>query len=220
MRWAWVLPWLLFAGAAAAEEVPRLELANGEALVLSRLPPVLADQEVRRHLGSGLTTSFNFRLQVRAEDGTRLVGLARVDVRFEPWDEVYYLVAWSVDGTLARYTLSSFAALVEQWRLLQLTLLSEGEARAVRARPPGEKLRVELNVIPFSASEQKDTQRWFSDSIDRAGRGNAEEVTHGSDERQQALGEVFNLLMATSIQRRSLVSYRWQVGVMAGGGPP
>ncbi|MEM1203332.1 MAG: hypothetical protein AAGN66_08910 [Acidobacteriota bacterium] len=195
---------------------PRLELMAGESLVLTDLPPVLGDDEVRRHLGTGLTTSFDFRVRLRAPDGAEVLGFALVEVRYEPWDEVYVLAARGLDGKLVRDLVPTFEVLLEKWRALRLGLLRPRDAEALGRRPPPGELRVELKVIPFSAGEQDDTRRWFSESLDRSSRGGTENVAKSSEDRSEALAEVFSLLMATSIQRTALVSYRWPVPVSAG----
>ncbi|MEM8931339.1 MAG: hypothetical protein AAGE94_09200 [Acidobacteriota bacterium] len=182
---------------------PRLELASDRALAITDLPALLGDPEVRRALDSGLTTTFQFRLDVRQAD-TRVRGGALVEVRYEPWDEVYHLMALGADGRPTRSVESSFDALAERWRRLRLVLVrSLGEPRG-SLRP-----RLELDVIPFSRGEQRDTQRWLADSLDRE-PSNAESAARSSEERAEALADAVQLLVATSIRRQAILSYDWR----------
>ena len=198
---------VLLAMPIAAEPEPRLE-RRGESLHLVQLPPVLADEEVKRQLSTGLTTTFVFRARGRSVSGRTLEGAARVEIRFEPWDEVYFLQALGRDGRQIRDKLDSPDALARRWRDLDLMLT-----------PIGSKVgdgtwRLELDIIPFSRGEQRDTQRWFSESMDRD--AGAEQTARASDERSEALEEVFNLLLATSIGRRAILTYDWQLEAVPG----
>ncbi len=182
---------------------PRLA-AEPEHWVLTALPPILADDEVEANLTSGLTSSFLIQLTGRDRDGAKVGGGARIQVRYELWDEVFHVATLDVAGRVERRTVASFAELAEWWRSLRLTVL-----RPPPNLPPGAELRVTIDLVPFSRSEQDDAQRWFSDSLDRSGRSSAEELEQSADESPGRLTQVFNLLMATSIRRRAATSYRW-----------
>lgn len=200
---------LLPLAAAGQEAAPRAPTAirDGGGVHLTRLPSILGRDEVRRHLDTGLTTSFLFKVSLRLPSGgSTLKGAARVEIRYEPWDEVYQLAALGLDGRLVQHNLSSFGDLESRWRDLRLLVLVPPERTRLGVGP---KLRIDLEVLPFSSTEQRDTRRWFSESLERSGRGNAENAGQVSEERSETLGEVFNLLMATSIQRRAVVDYRW-----------
>jgi hypothetical protein len=192
------LAWLLLASRAHAAG-PVYAIGRDRTLTISTLPDVLSRPEVRPHLDTGLTTGLVLTVTARGTGDRRVRGAARVDVRFEPWDEVY-LVAWlGADGRVRRETLPSFARLVAWWRALALPVAS-GLA------DDRWQVRVELSVIPFSQSEQRDAQRWLAGSV--GGEG-------GSEPPQAAAGDsrltgVVDLLIATSVQRRSIVRYAWQ----------
>ncbi len=227
---AWVLIPLLLASTLTAAEIPRLELVDGQ-LVLTALPPILDDEEVRPHLTSGLTTTLAFRVELRDAHGRKIEGTARAEIRYELWDDVFTVVSWcpfgatatfqppdpgagSGDfGQLERRTLESRAALRDWWRHLRLVVasgldpLDQGSGR------------VFADVVPFSEAEQDDTQRWFSESIDEARRSSAEDVSLSADERAETLSRTFNLLMATSIRRRAVLTYRWNVPIFEAAAP-
>jgi hypothetical protein len=141
---------LLLVAAAwpAAAQVPRFETDGGGMAWLRDLPPLLVQPEVRKKLDTGLTTSFEFKLEGGGEQ--RIFAL--FDVRFEPWDEIYE-VAW-VDrrGQFERLKISSFEQLAEYWRTLRLAAGKLPPAAGGRS----EKLRLLVELVPFrSASRTK-----------------------------------------------------------------
>lgn len=206
------LAMLLGAGFATAQDTPPeapVAVADEHGVALTRLPSILDRPDVRRHLDTGLTTSFLFKVSLRPPGGRAVKGAARVEIRYELWDEVYQLAALGLDGKLIHHNLKSFEDLETRWRELRLLVLTPSQpSRAIDA-----KLRVDLEVLPFSSHEQRDTRRWFSESLERSNRGNAENAGQVSEERSETLSEVFNLLMATSIERRAVVRYRWNMTV-------
>ena len=189
---------LLFFGAALhAAERPTYAIGRDRMLTVSALPEVLSRPEVRPHLTTGLTTSFIVVVKASAEPGRKARGAARIDVRWEPWDEVFFTAVVGADGRVRRDSHRSFAALAAWWQSLELPVLL--------ALPLGNwQVRVELSVIPFSQSEQRDAQRWFS-----AAPGDAAGGTTAPSQGESRLNDVVDLLIATSIQRRSIVRYAW-----------
>ncbi len=207
-RWvAW--PLFLLAAAAAATEAPRIDIEPGRRLVLAALPPIVDEAEVREHLTTGLTTGFLFRVSVRDPAGGRPGGGARIEIRYELWDEVYHVAAVGIDGAVERRTVASTEELRAWWSSLRLLVLEAPPGLLGRAR----QAKVQLDVVPFSQTERDDTQRWFSDSLDKAGRSSTEELGQSYDEQPEVLSRAFNLLMATSIGSRALTSYRWSVAL-------
>ena len=104
---------------------------------------------------------------------------------------------------------AGFDELQAWWRDLRLVILDA----ASLAEGPAPRLRITADVVPFSHSERRDTQRWFSESIDRARRSGARsgtgEVGRSGEKRTETLSRTFDLLLATSIRRRALASYTW-----------
>lgn len=188
----------------APPPAPRLEAGAGEHWLLTTLPPILADDEVGSNLTSGLTSSFVIQLSGRDRDGSKIAGGARVQVRYELWDEVFHTATLDVAGHVERQTAASFAELAEWWHSLRLAVLDPADLAA------GSTIRLTIDLVPFSRSEQDDAQRWFSDSLDHSG-SSAEELAQSADESPGRLTQVFNLLMATSIRRRALTTYRWNL---------
>lgn len=188
----------LLCAAVTAAAGPRLEVGEEGRPVLTALPPILADPAVAAHLKTGLTTSFDFRLGPRRRQDRRAVA-ARVLVRYELWDEVFQVVAATgSDGETERHTAATFDELTEWWRTLHLPVPEAGDAKWVT-----------VEVVPFSRAERDDAQRWFSESLDRADGSPTEEVTRSAEEGSDRLSQIFHLLLATSIERRPLTSYRF-----------
>lgn len=205
----------------AAAQGPRFE-ADGQGLLWLRdLPPLLAQAEVRKKLDTGLTASFEFALEEAGEP--RIFAL--FDIRFEPWDEVYEVMLIDRRGRPEKLELASFDELAAYWRNLRLAAGSPRPpaGSAPRGAPRADKLRLLIELVPFSQREQSDTQRWFSESLSQAGQGTAEGAAgSGEDNSPEALGQALSVLMATSIERRSAFSYRFSVpapAVALAGGP-
>jgi hypothetical protein len=179
---------------------PRIA-ADGEGrLIISRLPAILHDEELKRHLDSGLTTSFVFQLR---RQGLAEPGAARVDIRLELWDEVYLVTLIDGEGRVERSQLASPQGLNEWWSDAEIVL----SAPAAEDASFGSEARVSLAVVPFSQAELVDTQKWLTESIGqarggtRAGRGSG-----GS----RAVGA----LIATSMQRRAVRSMTWNLAIV------
>ncbi len=210
-----LIPFLVAAAlASGAGGEPRAEMHDGK-LVLSLLPDVLSDEAVRPHLTKGLTTTVAVRVELRTGGGRgreKHLGGARLQIRYDLWDEVFLVQLLDVSGPGEVRTLAGFDELVDYWSGLQLTVLTD--ARSGLAA----EARVEIAVIPFSETEQNDAQRWFARSLQRAGRSGAEALDNPSDDAVLTLSRTFHLLMATSIQREPLASRRFTLPVVSGSG--
>jgi len=205
-------PWLLLgllliAAAPPAVDPVRLELDAERGVVLSSLPPILADEEVRRQLTTGLTTTFVFRLEPQPREAA---AGARVEVRYELWDEVFQVTILAADVRPERLVLESFDELTSWWQQLSLPVMAPGAKR-----PTTRGVRVVLDVIPFSQAERDDTERWFSETIGAAARSGSEDADRSLDDREESLGRVLSVMIATSIQRRALTSYEWALQLPA-----
>ncbi|HEX4959408.1 MAG TPA: hypothetical protein VF173_01120 [Thermoanaerobaculia bacterium] len=214
MRWRpalWaLLTYLPLALAGRLEAVvktapPAVEVVR-EGLVLSRLPAILGDEEVRKQLGTGLTTSFLFEVKTQGDAG-KAQGGARVDVRYELWDEVYIVTRIDATGRPVKVNLPTFEKLSEWWRDLRLVALRPQAAATVHSA------EVHLSVIPFSQAEQLDTQRWFSQSLSAEKTGSAGAVADAVEDQPESFSQVLNLLMATSIGRRPLLELQWNLAI-------
>ena len=210
VRWQPLVLLVLLASSAAADETRLVRDAEG-GVVLSGLPPVLADEEVRKHLTTGLTTTLLLHLDppLRAAPAG-----ARIEVRYELWDEVFHVAVLTADGRAERVVLAGLEELDDWWRHLGLLVLGPQAA-------PGatRSVRLVLDVIPFSQAERDDTERWFSETIGAAARSGGEEADRSPDDREESLARVLSVMIATSIQRRALTSYEWVLDLPGEGSP-
>ncbi|HEX8254533.1 MAG TPA: hypothetical protein VF846_15420 [Thermoanaerobaculia bacterium] len=199
MRGAFVALTLLGAMHAAAANEPIARLRADAMLVVTLKPDLLAHRDVRKQIGSGLTTTF----LVTITDAQNRKGAARIEVRYEPWDEVYLVTARGIDAAAQRARLETFERLAEWWSNAALPLLPSASA-VTRAQ-------LTLEVLPFSIEEQKETQRWLSRALGEAHR---EQAMDASEVRGTAGGNsVLDALIGTSIQRRPIFRQRWTVTV-------
>ncbi len=206
------LAWIAILGPvdrAAAMNEPRLELSPRHEWVLSSLPDLLAGDEVKPHLLTGLTTSFNFQLSVRGVNGGKPIGGAKVDVRYELWDEVFHVAVLDLAGRHEPRIVPSFEALCLWWRELSLKILAPRGGLSTSSTA-----RVTVDVVPFSQSETAETQRWLADSVGgEPGMSGPEEVAGLAEEPSEPLDRVLSLLLTTSIKRRALLSFAWSIPV-------
>jgi hypothetical protein len=205
----WTLLLLLAPARLAALQAPALEPLR-EGLALTRLPPILAEEEVRRQLGTGLTTSFVFEATAKGAASGKTRGAARVDVRYELWDEVYIVTRIDATGRAARTTLPTFERLAQWWREARLVVFRPAAAAAARS------VSIRLRVIPFSQAEQLDAQRWFSQALSAEKSGSAGAVSEGVEDQPESFSQVINLLLATSISRSALLEYQWTLPLAQG----
>jgi hypothetical protein len=177
--------------------------ADGELLIT--LPTsAIRDREVAKQLDSGLTTAFVATVEGTARSGASLRGALRVEIRYELWDEAYLVRVTERDGALTKVTLPTRDRLMEWWSSTPIRA-----AHLASASDAPDKLRVRVDVVPFSAGEEADAQRWLVQSVgDRVGSGPG-----GSQTKSDSAGALLDLLIGTSVQRRPLQSWRWVVPV-------
>jgi hypothetical protein len=189
---------LFVALAASAANVPVARLRQDGMLLVTLPADILARRDVRRQLTSGLTTTF----LVTALAGERK-GAARIEVRYEPWDEVYFVTTRGIDAVASSSKFATTERLAEWWRGAALPVLP-------RAQSAG-SVQLTLEVLPFSIEEQKETQRWLTRALGEAHRGQA--IDEAEVSGTAGGGSVLDVLIGTSIQRRPIVRSRWTVAV-------
>ncbi len=200
----WWLAAALLALGAAPVGAPEVALRSDGVLVARRLPAILGLPEVRPHLDSGLTTTFQIEVGLVPRQGAKRPGAARVEVRFEPWDGVYLISVIGGTGERSEAKLASLAELEAWWRGLEVPL--------VRGPLPAAwgpwTVKIELAVVPFSYAEQQDAQRWLSRSL-----AEPEGTAGATAEDEPAGSPVLDLLLATSIRRPQVVAWKWSLPV-------
>ena len=203
---------LLGAVSALADESPGLVLEESR-ILLSPTPAILELDEVREHLDTGLTTSFVFEVTIKGLAGGKRSTTSVIEVRWDPWEEQYYLRVRSALATRERLVQVNFEALVGWWKQSRIALI-DGIAGADPSRLRG---RLRLTVVPFSSGEVLDARRWFADALTGGGRGVAEKTTDRVREEGDPLRGMLSALMATSIARRSALEYEWSIPVRSEG---
>ena len=195
-------------GAAALRgQEPSLEIEASGEWVLTALPPILEREDVAPQLTRGLTTTFVFIVDRLGVPGGKEAGGARVEIRYELWDEIFHVTALGMGGRQARDELDSMEALVDWWGRVRLTVVSPAPNNPAE----GGQARVRLDVVPFSQSEQVDTQRWLAQSVSSAELARSEGLSTSVDGSETRASGVFSVLIATSIRRRPVTSLRWTV---------
>jgi len=194
---------ILAALAPAFAATPPAAQLRGETLSVTLPGGLLTEGEVRKRLNSGLTTTF---VLVATLDDQRTSG-ARVDIRFEPWDEVYFITVRRIGVQPQKHRAASFAQLDTWWRETSVPLFT--------AAANAKRVQIAVDVIPFSAEEQEETQRWLTRSLGEARQPAPPPApsAQGPNPRASASGSVLDVLIGTSIQRRPIFRRRWQVEV-------
>jgi hypothetical protein len=181
--------YLLFAGLATslrAQQPPLAFTVQPGGVVAATLPlSVLQDASVRKQLRSGLTTTF---LVVARQRDTRAVSGARIEVRYDLWDEVWIAQKVEFDRKSERQRLASIEALEKWWRT---------PLRVLATNAPRVPLQVDLSVLPFSAAEEEDARQWITKSggVGAGGDGTG----------------IVDALIGTTLSAKPLASYRWNV---------
>jgi hypothetical protein len=158
-------------------------------VVAAALPPsLLSERDVHRHLGSGLTTTFI--LVARQRDADRR-GAARLEIRFDLWDEVWLVRRIEFDGKEDRQRISTRESLDAWWRT---------PVRLFAAAADRVALTVTLSVLPFSAAEGEDARQWLSKS------GGVAVPEGGSP--------LVTALIGTTLSAKPIRSYRWTADVV------
>ncbi|HEX5717085.1 MAG TPA: hypothetical protein VF179_13055 [Thermoanaerobaculia bacterium] len=201
----------LLSAAPALAAGPVLQPEGGW-VVLSGLPSLLHRDDVRKQLDSGLTATLAFEVRTTGASPQKLRGGARVDVRYELWDEVYLVTRLDASGKRERLRFESFDKLGQWWREARLPVLP-------LPRAPGPwHAEVRLRVIPFSQAEQRETQRWLTESMTEGGDGggSADAVSRALEDRPVSFSQVLQLLVATSIGRPALFEQEWKLAFTTG----
>ena len=151
---------------------------------------VLTAGDIREQLDSGLTTTFLLTVNDRGAE----MPSARIEVRYEPWDEVYFVRIGKADGSLQDLTFANFESLSQWWS----TPLVNIPARTGMVG----STTVTLVVIPFSHDERDEARRWLI--------GNPRPKADG-ETAPEGSGAVMGSLLATSIRREPMRRFHWKL---------
>ena len=177
---------LLIAASSRAQPRPVFSASPGGVVIVSLPQSILQDGRVRKQLETGLTTTF---LIIAKERVTSNAGGARIEIRYDLWDEVWIARRIEFDRKTDAQRIASFDALTQWWHNAVRLFVTNAERVS---------LDVELSVLPFSADDQKDAREWISKS---GGVGTSARGT----------GSIVDALIGTTIAARPITSYRWRV---------
>ena len=189
-----------------SEPKPILYPENGIG-VRASLPAVIFDEEeVITQLKSGLTSTFRIQVFTRDNRGAALEGGARVEIRYELWDEVYIIRTLEIDGAQKTVQITDQESLKKWWQATSLLVLLSDSIK------PSEQIRLTLEFIPFSQVEQNNAREWLTEST--GGRvSNPRAIAGERTPQGQNRSRIFSVIMATSIKRKVLVRYRWKLAM-------
>lgn len=176
---------LMLAAMARAQQRPSFVVQPGGGVAAMLPASIINDARVRKHLNSGLTTTFLLTARQRGREG--ITG-ARVEVRYDLWDEVWIARRIEMGRRGERQTFASQEALEKWWRM---------PLRLLTTDLPKVTLQVDLNVLPFSAAEEDDARQWISKS---GGVGTSADVPG-----------LVHALIGTTITAKPITTYRWNV---------
>ena len=140
----------------------------------------------KRSVARGLTTVFLLNVN---DSG------ARVEIRYDLWDEKFLVTTIDSERTVRKTSIDSFEHLADWWSHTPL-----------RTGPARNEPHAKLEVIPFSASEEEDAQRWLARSI---GAGSNPGDPSQPNDATRSAGGILDLLIGTSVQRHPLQTWRW-----------
>jgi hypothetical protein len=180
-----VLSFLLLSTAAGAQPKP-VFVAQAGRVVAAVLPvAMLSDADVNRQIRSGLTTTFILTAKQRQPERR---GDARLEIRYDLWDEVWLVRRIEFDGKEERQRIPS-RELLEKWWLSPVRLFLAQSDRVA--------LNVTLSILPFSVAEGQDARQWISKSGGLA-------VPEGGS-------PLVTALIGTTLSAKPIRSYRWSV---------
>lgn len=194
---------LLVPGISLAQsDRPSFTIMNDGTVGVTFPLAALSDDEVKAQLKSGLTTTF----VAVATMPDRARSIARVEIRYDLWDEKYLVRRIDFDGAASRSQFSGFEELERAWRASPLRLLRKGT--------PNGRVDLELRVLPFSAAEERDTRDWLA-------KGGGSMAARGTPAAQGGLvaapSTVVETLIGTSLEARPLLTFRWRTDLVLQG---
>ena len=175
----------LFVAAIAAKQ-PTF-VAQSDRVVAVILPAsLLSEPDVQRQLNSGLTITFILRSQW---GGGALAAAARIEIRYDLWDEVWLVRRIEFDGKETRDRLASRDSLDNWWST---------PARIGATTSDRVTLNVTLTALPFSAAEGEDTRQWIAKSGG---------VTAGSG------SPLITALIGTTLNAKPIHAWKWRTEI-------
>ena len=166
-----------------AQQKPSFSIQAGGVVAATMPLAILADVDVKRQINSGLTATF---LVVARNRTTTAASAARMEIRYDLWDEVWIVRRMDFDRKAEQLKITSKEALEKWWRT---------PLRLLATTAPSVSLQIDMTVLPFSAAEKEDARQWIS-KAGGVGSGGAGLV---------------DALIGTTIDAKPITTYRWNV---------
>ena len=180
-----VAVFLIAAVRSHAQPRPSFIVLQPGNVVAAALPAsILHTATVRKQLASGLTTTF----VVAARQREGVTG-ARIEIRYDLWDEVWHVRKIEFDRREDHQKLTSMEALEKWWR---------APVRIFTTSDESVPLQVELTVLPFSASEEEDARQW---------------IAKGGGATRPSGDGLVDALIGTTLSAKPIVRWKWHVQV-------
>jgi hypothetical protein len=209
---------LAIRGANGDDPQPRLVVSAGQ-VALVPTAVVLDQEDVRTELTSGLTNGFLFQVQLSQEGGRHEAG-ARIDVRYEPWEEAFFVTVFCLGRPETHHKFDSASELRAWFNRERVPLWPATAERA----PPSAHGRVVFQFLPFSEAEVDRARRWVADALRSQGSspsGTSLPPTDPSAVRptvRPRSSSIFDVFLSTSIRSRAVLKLSWQVVLESDGG--
>ena len=205
LKRATLLVLLLIAGRSAAgaeRSIPLVRITASELRVA--LPgSILRGRDMEKQLSSGLTTLLVTTVEARSGKGT-VRGGARIEIRYELWDEKYLVTLVDLGGRHPEQSFASAAELMSWTAATSLRIASSGSDASLSA------VTVRVDVVPFSAREEADAQRWLIQSASTAAGASAPSSNAQAAPATNSIA-VLDAIIGSTVRRRSIRSWRWVV---------
>ncbi|MDJ0839256.1 MAG: hypothetical protein QNK37_22250 [Acidobacteriota bacterium] len=180
------------------------QLKRGSELRLIIPESLLTEEKVNRKLYSGLTLSLVFRYEL-SKSASGLEGVTLVEVRYEPWDEVFYLRVILEGREVQSLVHKDFKALARWFQEPGIPLAVDPDT----VIPKDRGFRLQVTIHPFSALEQERARRWVAVSQRPAGGASPA----APSQRPSGQPTLAGFLLAGSIKRSAMLSYSWTLDI-------
>ena len=174
---------------------------------------VLDAADFRKRLYSGLTTSIELVTEVKSAGVTNR-SFCLLEIRYEIWEETLIVRKYEANRTITAKSFGSLDELVTWLARTPLLVAPLGDG----AKAQSISVKVQCRIIPFSQAEELQTKEWFSNvlSVPDAGqRGQQDRERERGLTEDQTVSGIFDVLMTTSIQRRSVRTFKWKWRLLA-----
>ena len=193
---------VLIAAAAAVARPPAAPKAilESDQILVSLPSSVLNDAAMEKQLTNGLTTVVITSIEAASRRGVPIRGAVRVEIRYELWDEKFLVGVIGTHAHRQNLSFETFEKLVSWWSNAALGVA------AVSAADAPSRVTVKTEVVPFSAAEEADAQRWLMRSMTEARN------TRAPPQREAGADtSILDVIIGNGVRRKPIRAWRWTV---------